>query len=281
MDTLVRLIAPAVSQELGQPLVVDNKPGANGLIGVRALMRAEPDGYTVLFATVSILAINPFIYKNIPYDTLRDLKPVARHAMFPFIIASYAPRGFKNLGDVAAYSRAHPDDLKLGHPGIGSFGHLLEESFLRKQGLTGLLVPFSSAPQANTGAAGGVVDVVVDNASSLASLVTDGRLTPLAVTTAERSPVYPDVPSWLEDGTGPFAASAWYAFLAPAKTPDAVVQKLNAAINRALMLPEVQERIRMLGGTFTPQSPEELATFIGSELDKYRAVVREIGVKPE
>jgi tripartite-type tricarboxylate transporter receptor subunit TctC len=281
VDTMVRLIGPEVGKDLGQPLIIENRPGANGLIGMRGLMRAEPDGYTLIFATISIMAINPFIYKNIPYNSVDDFKPVSRYAIFPFVFAANPKMGFKSMGDLIAYGKQHPDALKFGNPGNGSAGYLLQEAFLRKHGIKALLVPFSSAPQANMGAMQGTVDVTVDNASSLAGFISDGTLPPLAVTTDKRSASIPNVPSWLEDGSGPFAASAWYLFLAPKGTPDEVVNKLNVSFNRALADPTVQQRLKDLGGTFEPLSPAETRSFIASELEKYGNVVKEIGLTPE
>jgi tripartite-type tricarboxylate transporter receptor subunit TctC len=281
MDTMVRLIAPEVSEEIGQPLVIENRPGANGLIGMRAVMRAPADGYTLIFATISIMVINPYIYKDVPYNSVEDFKPISRYASFPFVFAANPMKGFTSLADMAKFAHDSPNSLTLGNPGVGSAGYLLQEAFLRKNNLAGLIVPFKSAPQANLGAIQGTVDITVDNASSLSGAFSDGRLTPLAVTSAERSQSLTSVPSWLESGLGPFPSSAWYVFLAPKDTPDEVVSKLNGAFNRALALPHIQERIKALGGSFQPLSPAGTRAFIADELKQYGGVVREIGLKPE
>jgi tripartite-type tricarboxylate transporter receptor subunit TctC len=167
MDTMVRLIGPALETLLGQPVIIDNKPGANGVIGVQNLKRAEPDGHTLLFATTSILAVNPFVLKSTPYNSLDDFEPVARHVMLPLVWAANPSKGFKSLPDVVAYARANPGKVTMGFGGVGSFPHLLQEAFVRKNGIQALLVPYRSAPEADMGAVSGVVDIAIDNLSTI------------------------------------------------------------------------------------------------------------------
>lgn len=281
MDTLVRLIGPLVSESLGQPLVIENKPGANGVIGVQQVAAAVPDGHTLLFASISTLTINPFVYKNISYDPLRDLEPIARHVTLPMVWAANPGRGFKSLPDLVAHARAHPGALTMGNPGPGSYGHLLEEALKQKNGIDALVVPFKSAPAAINDVVGGFVDVCVDNISNLSGLLQEGKLTPLAVTSRERASALPQAASWLEDGTGPFEASAWYAFMAPKGTPPAVIERLNTAINQAIGSPTLRQRWVELNGQFTPFMPDGLRAFIKDEMRKYGELAAAAKIVPQ
>lgn len=278
MDTTVRLIGPALEKILGQPIIVENKPGANGMIAVQSLQRAKPDGYTLMLATASILAVNPFVFKDVRYDSLADFDPVARHVMVPLVWAANPARGFKSLSDVIAYARANPGRLTMGFPAIGSFPYLLEEAFNRKHKINTLLVPFRSAPEADMGAVAGTVDLAIDNVSTIVPLVKDGRLTGLAVTTQERVSSLPDVASWIEDGTGPFPATGWFAFLAPKGTDPAIINKLNAAINEAAQSEPARSRFAAQGAQFAPMSSDGLRDFMTVEVEKYRRIVKEIGI---
>lgn len=281
MDTLVRLISPFISERLGQSLVIENKPGANGVIGVQQVAAAPPDGHTLLFASISTLTINPFVYKNISYDPLRDLEPIARHVTLPMVWAANPGKGFKSLPDLIAYARAHPGALTMGNPGPGSYGHLLEEALKQRNGIEALVVPFKSAPAAINDVVGGFVDVCVDNISNLSGLLADGKLTALAVTSRERVTTLPQAASWLEDGTGPFEASAWYAFMAPKGTPRAVIDKLNAVINEAIAAPSVQPRWVELNAQTRLFTPDELRGFIKDELSKYGALAAAAKITPQ
>jgi tripartite-type tricarboxylate transporter receptor subunit TctC len=278
MDTTVRLIAPTLEKILGQPIIVENKPGANGMIAVQALKLAKPDGHTLMLATASILAVNPFIFKDVRYDSQADFEPVARHVMVPLVWAANPARGFKSLSDVVAHARANPGRVTMGFPGVGSFPYLIEEAFNRKHGINALLVPFRSAPEADMGAVAGTVDLTVDNVSTIVPLVRAGSLTGLAVTTQERVSSLPDVPSWMEDGTGPFPATGWFAFLAPKGTDPAVITKLNAAINEAVQSEPARERFAIQGAQFAPLSTAGLREFMASEIDKYHHIVQEVGI---
>lgn len=278
IDTIVRLIAPVLQERTGQAFVVDNKAGANGVIGVQAVTSAPPDGYTILFTTISTLTINPFVYANLPYRPLQDLEPIALHATLPMVWVSHPSRGFKSLRDVVNYAKANPGKLNVGNPGNGSFGHLLQEALRKKHNIEITLIPFKTAPQAMTETLTGRVDLCVDNISNLIPHINQGRLTPLAVTSRQRSSALPGVVSWLEDGSGDFEAVAWYAFMAPKGTPQAVIQKLNTDITAAIEGPAAQRYLQSTGAQFVARSPAKVREFIQSELEKYGSIARSADV---
>lgn len=274
IDTILRLIAPALQERMGQPFVVENRAGANGITGVQAVTTAPPDGYTILFTTISTLTINPFVYAKLPYHPLGDLEPVALHATLPMVWASHPAKGFKSLKDVIDYAQAHPGKLNVGNPGNGSFGHLLQEAFRSKHNIDISLVPFKTAPQAITETLAGRVDLCVDNLSNLMPHISQGSLSALAVTSRQRTPVLPAVASWLEDRSGDFEAVAWYAFMAPKGTPKPVIQKLNAEITAAIQAPAAQKQLQSTGAHFVPRTPEKVREFIQAELDKFGSIAK-------
>ncbi len=274
IDTIVRLITPTLQERTGQSFVVDNKAGANGIIGVQAVTSAPPDGYTILFTTISTLTINPFVYKDLPYDPLRDLEPVARHASLPMVWVAHPGKSFKSLRDVVDYAKGNRDKLTFANSGSGSFSHLLEEAFKKKHAVDVLLVPLKTTPQAIIETVSGRMEVCVDNISNLAPHISSGKLVALAVTSRERAASMPNVPSWLEDGTGDFEAEAWYAFMAPKGTPPAIVQKLNAEFTAAIQEAKAQQYLQSVGARFDPLSPAKLREFMQGELDKYGAIAR-------
>jgi tripartite-type tricarboxylate transporter receptor subunit TctC len=278
IDTIVRLLAPALQERTGQAFVVENKAGANGIIGVQAVTSAPPDGYTILFTTISTLTINPFVYASLPYHPLKDLEPIALHATLPMVWASHPSRGFKSLKDVIAYAKANPGNLNVGNPGNGSFGHLLQESLRKKHNIDITLVPFKATPQAISETLAGRVDLCVDNISNLMPHIAQGKLAPLAVTSRQRSSALPAVGSWLEDGSGDFEAVAWYAFMAPKGTAPAVIQKLNADITAAIEGPVAQKYLQSTGARFVPRSPGKVREFIQRELEKYGSIAKSANI---
>lgn len=274
IDTIVRLIAPALQERTGQTLVIDNKAGANGIIGVQAVTSSPADGYTILFTTISTLTINPLVYANLPYHPLKDLEPIALHATLPMVWVAHPSRGFKSLKDVISYAKANPGKLNVGNPGNGSFGHLLQEALRKKHNIEITLVPFKTTPQAMTETLAGRVDLYVDNVSNLMPHISQGKLTPLAVTSRQRSGALPAVASWLEDGSGDFEAVAWYAFMAPKGTPQTVIQKLNAEITAAIQGSAAQKHLQSTGAHFVPRTPEKVREFIQAELDKFGSIAK-------
>jgi len=274
IDTIMRLIGPALQDISGQPYVIENKVGANGIVGVQAVMSSPPDGYTILFTTISTMTINPFVYANLPYHPLRDLEPIALHASLPMVWAAYPETGFKSLKDVVDYARINPGLLNVANPGNGSFGHLIEEAFRKKHNIDITLVPFKTTVQAMTETLTGRVHICVDNLSNLKPHFDQRRLTALALTSRQRSVVVPNVPTWFEDQTGDFEAVAWYAFMAPKGTPVSVLHKLNKDITSAIQAPAAEKYLTSTGAQFFPRSPEKVREFIQSELDKFGAIAK-------
>ena len=227
-----------------------------------------------MFTTISTLTINPFVYKDLPYDPLRDLEPVARHASLPMVWVAHPGKSFKSLRDVVDYAKSNRDKLTFANSGSGSFSHLLEEAFKKKHAVDVLLVPLKTTPQAIIETVSGRMEVCVDNISNLAPHINSGKLVALAVTSRERAASMPNVPSWLEDGSGDFEAEAWYAFMAPKGTPPAIVQKLNVEFTAAIQEAKAQQYLQSVGARFDPLSPAKLREFMQGELDKYGAIAR-------
>lgn len=278
-DLAARVLAPRVEARLRQPVVVDNRPGAGGNIGVDLVAKAAPDGYTIGLGAAGALAINPTIQPNMPYDVLRDLAPVTLLAGTPFVLlASGAVPG--GITEVLAAARARPDAFSLAHGGNGTAMHLTAELLNLRAGTRIQLVPYrGSGPAAAATATGEVQLSLVDPPSAL-PLMQDRRVRALAVTSREREPSMPEVPTLAEVGLA-VESLGWFGLIAPARTPAPIVARLNAAFTEALREPEVVERLRSLGTEPRPTTPEAFAAFLRAELAKWAEVARAAGVRAE
>ncbi|MDW8398561.1 MAG: tripartite tricarboxylate transporter substrate-binding protein [Acetobacteraceae bacterium] len=278
-DLVARVLAPRVEARLRQPIVVDNRPGAGGNIGVDLVAKAAPDGYMIGLGAAGALAINPNLQQNMPYDVLRDLAPVTMLAGTPFVLlASGAVQG--GVVEVLAAARARPEAFSMAHGGNGTAMHLTAELLNLRAGTRIQLVPYrGSGPAAAATATGEVQLAIVDPPAAL-PLMQDRRVRALAVTSLEREASMRDVPTLAEAGVN-VESLGWFGLVAPARTPPTIIARLNAAFTEALREPEVVERLRSLGTEPRPTTPEAFAAYLRAELAKWAEVVRVSGARAD
>ena len=278
-DVLSRLVGPKVTERLGQPLTIDNRPGAGGQLGLMLLTQAAPDGYTVACGQGGNMVIVPLAYQKVGYDTLRDFTPVALLASNFLALVVHPSVPFKSVKDLIAYAKAHPGKLTFGSTGEGAFLHFATEAFRHQAGFTYLHVPHKSATGIHTELMGGRLDASFGSFISLQPHVVSGRLRMLGIARATRAPNYPDFPTIAESLPG-FESGGWFGFIGPANTPKHVVALLNQEINRALMLPDVRERLTAFGLEIHTESPEYFTDIIRRDFEKWGKLARDIGFKP-
>jgi tripartite-type tricarboxylate transporter receptor subunit TctC len=278
-DVVVRALQPYLERDLGQPIVVDNRPGAGGVIGVDAVAKAAPDGYVVGLGAAGALAVNVSLQQSMPFDPRKDLAPITRLADIPFLLITSASSPIKSLRDAIELAKAKPDAVSVGHGGNGTAMHLSAQLFNQMAQVRTSPVPYrGSSPVANDVLAGHIPLGVVDVTSAIA-LVKAGQVRALAVTTARRIGSLPDVPTFAEAGLPGYESVGWFGIVAPAGTPPEIIAKLNKAIVAALNDPEIAERARTVGVEPASSTPEEFARFIGSETEKWAKVVATSGAK--
>lgn len=282
LDVSARAIAEAVHGELGN-VIVDNRPGAGGNRGVSYLAQQKPDGMTLCVGAVATHAVNPNLFKKLPYDPIKDFEPVTLIAHVPNVLVvtpEFQKRtGVKSVKDLVAYCQANPDKLNYASGGNGSAGHMAGELFKTKANIKMVHVPYAGAAAAQLSVLAGQTDLIFDNLSSASANIQAGKLIPLAVTTAKRAEALPDVPTMIEAGVPDFDISTWYGLFVPAKTPRETVDHLNAVITKALASDDMKKRLARLGGESAPCKPEEFAALIKSELAKYAEIVKASGAR--
>ncbi|AOG24384.1 Bug family tripartite tricarboxylate transporter substrate binding protein [Acidovorax sp. RAC01] len=276
-DILARVVGQALTTELGQPVVVDNRAGAGGNIGGAAAAKATPDGYTLFMGTVGTHAINASLYKKMPFDPVKDFAPLTRVATVPNLLVAHPSQPFKTVKDMIAYAKANPGKLTFGSPGSGASPHVSGELFRSMTGTDLLHVPYKGSAPAMTDLLGGQISIMFDNMPSAIQHVRSGKLVPIAVTTAKRSPELPNVPTIAESGVPGYEATSWFGMFAPAATPAPVVAQLNKAIVKVLNQPDVKKKIAEQGGDVVAETPEQFAAFIKAETTKWSKVVKESG----
>lgn len=277
-DLVARVLAPRVEARLRQPIVLDNRPGAGGNIGVDLVAKAAPDGYTIGLGAAGALAINPSLQPNMPYDVLRDLVPITMLAGTPFVLlASGAVQG--SVADVLAAVRARPEGFSLGHGGNGTAMHLTAELLNLRAGTRIQLVPYRGSGPAGVATATGEVQLSIVDPPSALPLMQDRRVRALAVTSLEREPSMREVPTLAEAGLA-VESLGWFGLVAPARTPEPIVARLNEAFTGALREPEVVERLRSLGTEPRPTTSAAFAAYLREELTKWAEVVRVSGARP-
>ena len=277
-DILSRLFADKA--QLGQPVVVDNVPGAGGNIGADRVAKAAPDGHTLVMGTVGTHSINGALYSKMPYDMVKDFTPVAHVASAPNLLVVNNDLPVKTVAELIAYLKANPNKLSFGSPGIGSSVHVSGELFKSLTGTTMQHVPYKGRQFAIPDLVGGQIQVMFDNMPSALPMAKEGKIRALGQTTAKRSPAAPDVPTVAESVPG-FEATTWFAVFAPAGTPRDIVMKVNAEMQRVFALPDVQDKLKTLGLDTWISSPEELARLQASEITKWAKVVKESGAKAD
>jgi len=278
-DILARLFSDKA--QLGQPVVVDNVPGAGGNIGADRVAKAAPDGYMLVMGTVGTHSINGALYAKMPYDMVKDFTPVAMVASTPNLLVVNNDLPVKNVQELIAYGRANPNKLSFGSPGIGTSIHIAGELFKSMTGVQMTHVPYKGRQFAIPDLVGGQIQLMFDNMPSALPMAKEGKIRALGQTGAKRSPAAPDVPTVAEQGLPGFEATSWFALFAPANTPREIVARLNAEVQRVYRLPDVQERLKTLGLDAVLSSPEELARYQQAEIAKWAKVVKESGAKAE
>ena len=277
-DVIARIMAKELTQELGQSFVIENKPGGGSNIATDYVARATPDGYTVLFVAVTS-AINQTLYKNVNFDLTKDFTPVALGAKVPNVLVINPQVPVKSVQELVDYAKKNPGKLAFASSGSGTSIHMAGELFKQRAGIDVLHVPYKGSAPAITDLIGGQVQFMFDNMPSSWPHVQSGKLRALAVTTTDRSKSAPDLPTMQESGFEKFDVSSWFGMIAPAGTPPEVIEKLNAAMNKALDKPEVIKAYESLGAVGQKTTPAEFGAFIKSEVEGWAPVVKTSGAK--
>ncbi|MEJ8822710.1 tripartite tricarboxylate transporter substrate binding protein [Variovorax humicola] len=279
-DVMARVLATRLNQDTGQPVIVDNKAGAGGVIGTDQVAKAAPDGYTIGFVSAPFTMV-PAIQAKVPYDTLKDLVEVSKVAESPMLMMVPADSKFKTAGEVLDFARKNPGKLTYGSGGSGSTPHLTTELLGSVTGAKFLHVPYKGGGESIRALMGGEVDMLIDSITSTATPLASGRVKALAIGQAARSPKLPNVPTFEEAGIKNFSVTHWVGVVAPAKTPPAVIAALNAQIVKALRAPEVVQKLSELGATPTPGTPEEFQKFVGDELKRWQQVAKSSNIQTQ
>ena len=282
LDVSARAIADAVQPVLGT-VVVENRPGAGGNVGMSYVAHQKADGYTLVMGAVATQAINPYLFKKLPYDSDNDFRPVTLVATAPNVLVvtpAFSERtGVKSVKDLVAYAKAHPGKLNYASGGNGSAGHMAGELLKNKMGIDMVHIPFAGASPALLSVIAGQTDLIFDNLASAASNIAAGKLIALAVTTKERTPLLPDAPTMAEAGVPDFDIYTWFGLMVPQKTPDEAVKPLNDAIVPVLRDPTTAKRFASFGAVASPTTPEEFDALIRQEKKKYEKLVALSGAR--
>ncbi len=280
VDIVARTVGQNLSASLGQPVLVENKPGAGTNIAVKSVIDAPADGYTLLMAA-NALAANMALYQPSPFDAERDLVPISLIGRVPVVIAVNPAAPFSTVAGLIEAAKAKPGTIAYASPGNGSTPHMAVELFARAAGISLQHIPYRGGAPAIIDVIGGQLPLVAVNALEVLPHVKSGKLKVLAALSPARSAIFPDVPTIAESGFPGFEASVWYGLLAPAATPKAVVARLHADVQKALQAPEVRDRMTSVGGEVAPGSAEQFAALIRSERQRYEKLVREAHIKPD
>ncbi len=281
-DLTARTIAQKMSEGLGQSVVVDNKPGANGVVGIDIAAKAAPDGYTLLLTDRGSLTVNPWLYQKLPYDPIKDFAYVGIITDGPYVLVANPKLGVSTVKELVALSKAKPGTLSYASYGVGSMAQLNLEAFNQKMGTDMLHVPYKGAGPAAQAAVAGEVGVTIATVPAVQGFIKDGRLRALAVGGEKRFAVLPDVPTMTEAGAAnDILVPTYFALLAPAGTPPAIIARLNAEMKKALADPQVVDRLAGAGLVPNGGSPEAMAASVKSDLPRFQTLVKSIGIKPE
>ena len=281
VDISARIIAPPLGEALGQTIVVDNRPGAGGNLGASLVAKATPDGYTLLVGSSGPLSVNPVIFKNLPYDTLKDFAPISTVQAVSLVVLAGPKSNFNSIADVITAAKARPGKLTMASAGAGTTNHFAIELFAHMANVKLLHVPYKGSGPALSELLGGQVETMIDQLAASIGYVRDGRLKVLAVTTQQRAAALPTVPTLEELGYKGYQASTLLGLLAPAGTPKPVIAKLNAGVRKIMDNPVVAERFRGLGANPGASSPEEFTARIRDELEQWRSLVKQLNLKFE
>jgi tripartite-type tricarboxylate transporter receptor subunit TctC len=280
-DILARVVAAKASEEFGQQFIVENKAGAGGNIAADAVAKADPDGYTFIVGTPGIHAINQFVFKNMPYDQLKDIAPVIVIARVPNLCSVTNALPVKSVAELIAYAKSRPGELFYGTPGLGSTAHVSCELFKSMTGIEITHVPYKGSAPALTDLIAGRVHLMIDNLPAAQPFAESGSIRPLAISTATRWPLLPDLPTIAEAGVPGYEAASWFTIGAPARTPDEIIVRLNASVDKFLKSDDGIARLRRLGAEPAGGSPDDMQRYVLAETDKWGKVAKFAGIKPE
>ncbi len=278
-DLMARVIGQRLSDNWNRTIVIDNRGGAGGNIATEMVARAEPDGYTLLLCNAPVLAINPALYKTVPFDPMRDFAPVSPIAEVPLFLVVHPSLPVRNLGEFLAYVRSRRGDVNYASGSVGSTTHLSAELFKTMAGVQMNHIPYKGSGPALAAMVAGEVTIMFELMPSAMPFVKADRLRALAVTSAKRSPLMPSLPTIAEAGLPGYEVASWFAFCAPAKTPGTVVGKLNKEVGTIVATPEMSERLAGLGAQPLTMTPEQFGAFIRKEIVKWSKVVKDSGAK--
>lgn len=281
LDLMTRAVAEELAHQLGQPVVVENRAGASGIIGADAVAKAPADGYTLMMAPFSVLAVNASLHKNLPYDNLRDLAPVALVAVAPHVLLASAQLPYRTLGELLAAAKARPGQIAYASAGAGSSAHLATEVLLYKAGVKMAHVPYKGTAPAYNDLIPGRVAVMIDGVGAALPRIQSGQVRALGVTSPEPVDVLPGVPTLAQAGVPGYDVTPWYGMVAPRGTPEAVVATLNGAVNRALATEGLRRRFAEMGLQPRGRKPADFGAYMASETAKWREVVQEAHVSIE
>ena len=278
-DTSGRLIADQLSRRIGQQVIVENKPGANGNVGAAFVAKSDPDGYTILFSWTGTLISAVTLYKAKPFHPINDFESIALIGSIPNVITVDARLPIKSLNELTEYAKKNPDKINFGSTGSGSSWHLAAELYKKVTGVKMVHVPYTSPAAVNKDLIGGDLQAVFPGTMAVSALVKDGRLRALAIMSDQRTSVMPDVPTTKELGFPQLESTTWFAFLAPKGTPQEIVQKMNQAVNTIITKPEIRQKLANLGYTPMGGTPQQLKDYMGTEIKKWGEVVEFSGAK--
>jgi tripartite-type tricarboxylate transporter receptor subunit TctC len=278
-DIIGRIMADRLTEALGQTVVIENKPGAGGALGTDQVAKSAPDGYTLMIGATSTMAANPSLYTRMNLDPPKDLTPITQIATGPFVLAVPSSLPVKTVGELIALAKQKPGEINFGSSGVGSSLQLTAELFKSMAGINIVHVPYRGLGPALTDLVAGRIQLIFSDMAGLLPFVQSGQLRALGVTSARRSADLPDLPTLAESGVPGYDATSWYGILGPAGLPPAIVARLNAELKKIVLSPAMTEKFKTLGIEAVTGTPQEFATYIRSEMEKWRAVVRAADIK--
>jgi len=278
-DVIARLVAQPLGERLGQQIVVDNRPGASGTVGVTAAAKAEPDGYTIVLITGSTHAVSPALGVSLPYDPVKDFEPISMLGAAPYVLVMYPGLGPKTIKELAELAKSKPGKLNYGSAGLASLAHLATAQLETQLGIDMTHVPYKSSAQSRVDIISGRLDMQIATVAPVLENVRSGQLRALATTGAKRVEMLPDVPTMMESGVPNYDVTLWMAFAAPAGTPQAIIGRLNKEMTTVLTMPKTQETMRKAAFEPEPGPADRVAKRIAAETEQWRALVKKTGIK--
>ncbi|ANN72242.1 hypothetical protein BAU08_13625 [Bordetella bronchialis] len=280
-DFIARALASEIAGPLGQPFIVENRPGAGGAIAARAAATSAPNGYTLFLGSAATFVINPVLMTDLPYDAEKDFVPVGSVARFEYVLMTRPDLPYRTVADLVAHARQKPGELTIGSAGNGSNTHLAAAAFQRAAGIQLRHIPYKGTTPALTDLAGGNIDLLFDSVPTVLSLVKAGKVKALATTGNAREALLPDLPTVIEAGVPGFTASNWFAVFAPARTPPGIVDRINAAMQKALTGEALRAQLTSTGNVPLPGGPRDLQVLVNEERAAYTRLIRSSGIKIE